>query len=901
MSDVAISSGGVEVISNLRPVIDVEVPEDYVPKSLFAFLLDSENKQVPDVSYLVDHNILTMTSNQILPEGDYSFYFRYLDRDGYLKENLKEFTLRRTPIKLTPRNTYDSSNKIIYVKSENEIVFDSNVELSRVLYGLNLNYTNLMLNNDDLKDLNSNSFEIPVEDYKELEMPVYLRLKAFDRFDIFDDVIDYTIIFDDEAPQIDIIYEDNEIYVANFYFDVNVSEPSKCAYALDSEPSLFSSEFKESFSYTLTPEDIGVGSSGTKHLNVLCKDKAGNEALESIDLILKLTEDNKITEIDPDDYMGPDMKIKVRTNRVSSCSYKILDYTDYSTYGSYLREHTYDLSTIEDLSLMDDFVFEVNCKFSVISFGKEDFRREKITFDFKPPKATLDVKNNYEPSIPINLSVQDSSGIKRCKFRIGETDAMEYSCSELPVYYWSKKKFNFTGYFEQPLLSQGNYDVCFYMTDRADNELKICDLFVYNKSLKPVPNPTCEDGKRNQDETDVDCGGSCGPCDLGDVCSIDSDCGYTMTCLESRCKLHHCYNDVYDANLETDIDCGGLCSDKGLYCEESSSCKDDDDCESGFCSPDTNKCVIPTCFDEFKNQDESDIDCGGVCAENFDLPCASGKECYNDDDCETGVCDLAKNTCSIMTKEDVKSRQEEQEQAYQEILWEERQKKIKFALTLGGGLLVLVLSAVGGFIALQKRSSDSNGNQISGTNGNSNNPLNNGGNSLRNSLNNLANPKSNSKTRMTNFGVAASRKLNSDNNSKFNTSQDNSKAQINSKQSEKSPITVRGNLSESLRNFTRRGALKNKLSDKLQKDSEKSSEKSTKDSSYSAEELEKRVEEIEKERKKEEGKDLKGKKNDSEKSKKESSDNSSKKEDAFEELEKSFKEDDVFDKLEDMK
>jgi len=36
--------------------------------------------------------------------------------------------------------------------------------------------------------------------------------------------------------------------------------------------------------------------------------------------------------------------------------------------------------------------------------------------------------------------------------------------------------------------------------------------------------PTCADGIQNQDETDVDCGGECGPCIAGSGCTVPEDC-----------------------------------------------------------------------------------------------------------------------------------------------------------------------------------------------------------------------------------------------------------------------------------------------------------------------------------------------------------------------------------------
>ncbi|MBK8718069.1 MAG: hypothetical protein IPN32_25560, partial [Deltaproteobacteria bacterium] len=41
--------------------------------------------------------------------------------------------------------------------------------------------------------------------------------------------------------------------------------------------------------------------------------------------------------------------------------------------------------------------------------------------------------------------------------------------------------------------------------------------------------PDCFDGVHNGDETDVDCGGSCHPCDDGQGCAVLEDC-YSLVC-----------------------------------------------------------------------------------------------------------------------------------------------------------------------------------------------------------------------------------------------------------------------------------------------------------------------------------------------------------------------------------
>src|SRR5690349_18345888 len=39
-----------------------------------------------------------------------------------------------------------------------------------------------------------------------------------------------------------------------------------------------------------------------------------------------------------------------------------------------------------------------------------------------------------------------------------------------------------------------------------------------------APKASCSDGVKNQDETDVDCGGSCATCASGKSCGSNSDC-----------------------------------------------------------------------------------------------------------------------------------------------------------------------------------------------------------------------------------------------------------------------------------------------------------------------------------------------------------------------------------------
>jgi hypothetical protein len=71
-----------------------------------------------------------------------------------------------------------------------------------------------------------------------------------------------------------------------------------------------------------------------------------------------------------------------------------------------------------------------------------------------------------------------------------------------------------------------------------------------------------------------------------------------------------CTNQAKDQD-ETDVDCGGSTCDP---CDdEFATCNLDKDCATGMYCYQHIKCMKPTCSDGVKNQDETNIDCGGKC------------------------------------------------------------------------------------------------------------------------------------------------------------------------------------------------------------------------------------------------------------------------------------------------
>jgi hypothetical protein len=132
---------------------------------------------------------------------------------------------------------------------------------------------------------------------------------------------------------------------------------------------------------------------------------------------------------------------------------------------------------------------------------------------------------------------------------------------------------------------------------------------------KCVP-PHCADNMKDMGETDIDCGGAasgCLKCTLpNSTCATGIDCP-SGVCTANKCAAATC-PDSHQNQDETDVDCGGtMCPAR---CDASQKCILGSDCLSGVCKPSAtmgmpNTCQAQTCTDGVKNGDEEGIDCGG--------------------------------------------------------------------------------------------------------------------------------------------------------------------------------------------------------------------------------------------------------------------------------------------------
>lgn len=145
-----------------------------------------------------------------------------------------------------------------------------------------------------------------------------------------------------------------------------------------------------------------------------------------------------------------------------------------------------------------------------------------------------------------------------------------------------------------------------------------------------APIGSCSNGTRDQGETDIDCGGACGPCSAGRTCAADADCA-SGACLETVCQpdLAHCSDGVTNDD-ESDTDCGGACAP----CEDGKTCESSDGCASGNCVGGTCGPWEGSCSNGVEDGDESDVDCGGSAC----VKCSAAKSCRDATDCRSAVC-----------------------------------------------------------------------------------------------------------------------------------------------------------------------------------------------------------------------------------------------------------------------
>jgi len=185
---------------------------------------------------------------------------------------------------------------------------------------------------------------------------------------------------------------------------------------------------------------------------------------------------------------------------------------------------------------------------------------------------------------------------------------------------------------------------CSQMTTFPDFEFTPFPDFDWGDFFEPASTETCDDGIQNQDETGIDCGGT--------TCSA---CSGTICPAAATDLTWSCNNPPYtDANMCLDNGVANFlaagCSDVVAKCctlsgsafnarLTSTECQmpSGTDCPTGYTIKSTsfgnvctkNTAVTATCSDGVKNQNETAVDCGGVCS-----ACPAAEDDDEDEDAE---------------------------------------------------------------------------------------------------------------------------------------------------------------------------------------------------------------------------------------------------------------------------
>ena len=162
------------------------------------------------------------------------------------------------------------------------------------------------------------------------------------------------------------------------------------------------------------------------------------------------------------------------------------------------------------------------------------------------------------------------------------------------------------------------------------------DGITIDTNAKPT---SCTNNVKDANESDVDCGGLCSPCEGGKNCDANLDCKSSY-CENGVCKAASCEDNIKNQD-ESDVDCGGS---KCQKCADSKKCNLNNDCEGGYCA--FGICTSDTCYDGKLSSSESDVDCGGACP----TKCSEGKNCAEDNDCDSGL-ECYHSECTVCSSE----------------------------------------------------------------------------------------------------------------------------------------------------------------------------------------------------------------------------------------------------------
>jgi len=378
---------------------------------------------------------------------------------------------------------------------------------------------------------------------------------------------------------------------------------------------------------------------------VKCKGKSGLLSLmEAIDINVDTEREPTITANSPPRYTDDTTPFfNVSTNKDATCEL----YTDSGLSDKVGvmsgTEKVHQLQMVSALS-PGTYTYYVKCIFDIEG---DQPSPEAVTFSIDDSAPTMSYVNLISP-------LENESGKT---YKDDELDAeweAEDNESDIEKYayyvFWDKSTDELIGSGKKDSRNDNEYEISditlndserYYLKVSAKNNIGLWSSnmtsgsILVDISLSPA---VCRNLKKDGDETDIDCGGSCLDCANGESCRLDSDCVNDFCNSSNKCASPSCDDDVRNGR-ETDVDCGGNCRS----CDVNKYCSKDSDCKTNNCDASTEKCAetVDSCENNRLDVDETDTDCGGSCPGcGVGEDCDSDSDCISTTECKNGECTL---------------------------------------------------------------------------------------------------------------------------------------------------------------------------------------------------------------------------------------------------------------------
>jgi hypothetical protein len=373
---------------------------------------------------------------------------------------------------------------------------------------------------------------------------------------------------------------------------------------------------------------------------VQCITKAGVLSVkEAVSIDVDSTRPIGITINSPEGFMNSTaFKINITTVVPAKCSYRFDNDTAYKEFDNNSVPSTYLLSTPSKTFFEGAHVAYVKCE--DVTKAKKEEQESAFTLDMTSPvvvNVSILSSENFtnkivdKDSIKIYYKVaENGSGIEYLEYMIYEVTRLQASnVTQWEAFRTTKLEGNKS--ITVKLNNQSNYYVRLRAADqsgRVSEDLK-SNTVLFDPTISG-PTVSCTNGKKDGEETDVDCGGNtCNDCAINKTCKLSTDCNTNFCTKDFICGLAGCSDTEMNGD-ETDVDCGGTCDDK---CGLDKKCINDGDCESDNCK--SGRCQSKSlCGNGKMDADETDVDCGGQGCN----PCANGLNCIVNDDCQSKNC-----------------------------------------------------------------------------------------------------------------------------------------------------------------------------------------------------------------------------------------------------------------------